>query len=145
MCEWRPACHLSFQRIPEVADELPECVRPLGKRYDDVDEHASGRHSLALHLQHGAERPEERELREVLRAVAFEQQLVRGPSVPLRTGQPCDRRTAFQFISHVFISYIFSRISCKTGKTSNKLMPIITLNLNVATSKLDVQQSEFCL
>lgn len=74
--------------IPEVVDELPKCVRPLGKRHNDVDEDAACVQTLALHLQNGTERPEEHELSEVPRAVAFKHQLVDGSSVPLRTSQP---------------------------------------------------------
>lgn len=77
--------------IPEVGDELSECVRPLGKRYDDVDEHAARVHTLAPHLHHGAERPEEHKLCEVLRAVAFKHQMINCSSVPLCASQPCDR------------------------------------------------------
>ena len=79
--------------IPEVVDELPECVRPFGKRHDDVDERAARVHALALHLRHRAERPEEHELCEVLRAVAFKRQLVNCSSVPLCTSQPCHTDT----------------------------------------------------
>lgn len=80
--------------IPEVADKLPESVRPLGKRYDDVDKHAACVHPLVLNLHHGGERPEEHQLGEVPRAVAFKRQLVNSSSVLLRTSHPCrDRLT----------------------------------------------------
>lgn len=77
--------------IPEVVHELPECVRPLGKRYDDVDQHAVCVYALALNLHHRTEWPEEHELCEVPWAVSFKHQLVNGSSVPLCTSQPCDR------------------------------------------------------
>lgn len=79
------------QTLPEVVDELSERVRPLRQWYDDVDEHAARIHALALHLHHGAERPEEHELHEVLRVVALKHQLVHCSSVPLCACQPCDR------------------------------------------------------
>ncbi len=83
-----PVCLFPFQMIPEVVDELPECVCPLGKRHDDVDEDAASVQSLALHLHHGAKWPEEHELSEVRRAVAFKHQLVNASSVPLCASQP---------------------------------------------------------
>lgn len=49
---------------------LPECVHPLGKRDDDADERTAVLHTLALHLHHRTEWPEEYELCEVLWAVA---------------------------------------------------------------------------
>lgn len=82
---------IHFQKIPEVADELPECVGPLGKRYNDVDERATCVNPLTLHLHHGAERPEEHQLCKVLRAVAFKHQLVNGSFAPFCTSQSCDR------------------------------------------------------
>ena len=90
--------------IPEVVDELPESVRPLGKRHNDVDEDAARVQALALHLQHGTKRPEEHELSEVLRAVAFKHQLIDGSSVPLRTSQPWGRKKKNREItSHILL------------------------------------------
>lgn len=89
---WRgPASDFTFQMLPEVVDELLECVCPLRQRYNDVDEAAARVQTLALHLHHGPEWPEEHELSEVSRAVAFKHQLVNGASVPLGTSQPWDR------------------------------------------------------
>lgn len=53
-----------FLTPPEVFDELPEGVCPLGQRYNDVDEDAAGVHRLTLDLHHGAEGPEEHQLSE---------------------------------------------------------------------------------
>lgn len=74
--------------IPEVVDKLLECVRPLRQRYDDVDEDAACVQTLALHLYHRTEGPEESKLGEVPWAVTFKHQVVHSPSVPLCTGQP---------------------------------------------------------
>lgn len=54
----------AFLTSPEVFDELPEGVCPLGQRYDDVDEDAARVHRLTLNLHHGTERPEEHQLSE---------------------------------------------------------------------------------
>lgn len=93
--------------IPEVVDEPPECVRPLGKRYDDVDERAARVHALALHLHHGTKGSEEHELCEVPRTVAFKHQLVNGSSVPLCTSQPCDRdsQSFILLVPYFFLSF----------------------------------------
>lgn len=80
-----------LEMIPEVADKLLECVRPLRQRDDDVDEDAVCVYTLALHLHHRTEGPEESKLGEVPRAVTFKHQVVHSPSVPLRTGPPWDR------------------------------------------------------
>lgn len=90
---------IHFQTIPEVVDELPECIWPLGKRYDDVDEHAASVQALTLHLHHGTKWPEKHKLCEVPRAVTFKRKLINASSVSLCTSQPCDREkeTLFYF------------------------------------------------
>lgn len=75
------------QAVPEVPHEAPERLHPFGERDDDVDDGAASVHALALHLHGRAERPEEKELGEVLRAVAFEHQLIDGTTVSLCAGQ----------------------------------------------------------
>lgn len=77
--------------IPEVVDELPECIWPLGKRYDDVDEHAASVHDLTLHLHHWTKWPEKHKLREDPRAVTSKRKLINAPSVSLCTSQTCYR------------------------------------------------------
>lgn len=73
---------------PEVADELLERLHPLGQRDDNVDDDAVGVHTLTPHLHHGTEGPEEDELGEALRTVAFKQQLIDAASVPFCASQP---------------------------------------------------------
>lgn len=77
--------------IPEIVDELPECVWPLGKRYDDVDEHAARVHALTLHLHQRTKRPEEHKLCKLLRAVTFKHELISGSSVLFCSSQSCEK------------------------------------------------------
>lgn len=76
---------------PEVFDELPECIGPLGQRYDDVDEDAAGVHALALDLHHGTKWPEEHELSEAPRGIFLKHQLINSSPVSLCASQPWDR------------------------------------------------------
>lgn len=74
--------------LPEVVDELLECLHPLGERNDNVYDDAVRVHALAPHLHQRAEGPEEDELREAPRSVACERQLIDAASVPLCASQP---------------------------------------------------------
>lgn len=94
---------------PEVFDELPERLCPLGQRYDDVDEDAAHVHALALNLHHGTERPEEHELREAPRAVFSKHQLIYSPPVPLCARQPWDRHTRGSRLSLQPVAYKTNR------------------------------------
>lgn len=76
-----------LRMLPEVAHELLEGVHSPGQRHDYVDDDAVCAHAVTLHLHQGPKRPEEDELSEVLWAVAFEHQLIDGPSGPLCASQ----------------------------------------------------------
>lgn len=97
---------------PEVFDEVPERVCPLGQRYDDIDEDAAHVHALALDLHHGPERPEERELRESPRAVFFKRQLIDCSPVPLCASQPWDRETQVTARTRALLSRCFIGLLC---------------------------------
>lgn len=73
--------------LPEVGDELPEGVHPPRQRNYYVDEDASCVQVVTLHLHQRPKWPKENELGEVLRAAAFEHQLIYSPCVPLCASQ----------------------------------------------------------
>lgn len=89
----RTSASICGQAVPEVAHEPTERLHPFRERDDDVDDGATRVHTLTLHLHGWAERPEEKELREVLRPVAFEHQLIGAAPGSLCAGQPCNPET----------------------------------------------------